>query len=254
MTFFFKRNKIVLDCFTDRADVLKFSPIELASKHYPTWWKQLPKSYNTQNPALNNTLGAQPTMKGCPGLIETFQHGIIMPLWSDVVFHITDKECHWQFSDHMTTAQSHEPQQWAGFLPAHTGYFHVKIDSPWLFKTKEDIPWTYNQPTWNLNSIDSYTILPGVVSYKYQTTTNINMFIHPKFDHKFLIEAGQPIAHLIPITEKEIVIKNHLLSEDEYKKIRATYGITNKFEKNLAWHKKMIDKHEKPKCPFGFKS
>ena len=250
--FFFKRKKITLDCFTDRPDVCKYTPIEFANKHYPEWWKKLPKTYNTQNPNLNNTLGEQPTMKGCPGLIDNFQYGVVLPLWSDIAIHITHRECNWQFSDHITPAQSHDPNQWVGFLPLERGQFHIKLESPWFFKTKDDIHWTFSQPTWNMSTISDYTVLPGVVSYKYQITTNINMIIHPKQDHRFIIEAGQPIAHITPLSEREVIIKNHLIDTAEFNKMRFEYGTTNKFEKNLSWHKKMIDRNEKSKCPFHF--
>jgi hypothetical protein len=62
----------------------------------------------------------------------------------------------------------------------------------------------------------------------------------------FQIKAGQPLAHLIPLTEKKVSLKHHLITREEF---------DSKFRNNNVYlHSTKESKRLKSlnKCPFGF--
>jgi hypothetical protein len=70
--------------------------------------------------------------------------------------------------------------------------------------------------------------LPAVVNFKDQHATNLNYFFEYQKDESFIkIEPLTPLVMLHPLTEREIEIKNHLVSKHEYDHIRT--GIRNFF-------------------------
>ena len=72
------------------------------------------------------------------------------------------------------------------------------------------------------------------------------MFIKKR--NKVEFKAGEPLVHLIPISEKQVEIKTHLVSVDEILKMvprPTTYA--NRYN----FFKKSMESETK-KCPFGF--
>ena len=50
----------------------------------------------------------------------------------------------------------------------------------------------------------------------------------------FTIKATKPLVHLIPLTEKKVVVKNHIVSNQEYRQIQNKYKkvfFTNNYKK-----------------------
>jgi hypothetical protein len=251
--FLFKKKEIVVDCFTYEPlihDACKISP---AKKFLPDWYKKLPTSFSKIVP---NSLGIeveQSTIRRCPGVNNLFGSGFMIPLWSDLKIKSTETE--WKhvfsFEPDGTGIESHPKTQYG---PVFDLYFHLKIQSPWMFKEKTGVHFTWLQPTWNLvNHMQELVIVPAVTEFKYQNATNINLFI-PKNDNEIFIKAGTPLVHLIPLSEDQIIIKNHLVSRDEYVKIAHSRGPALTFTNKYRNIKNIIQREEKEqkKCPFGF--
>ena len=129
-------------------------------------------------------------------------------------------------------------------------YGHLKIESPWHINCKSDTKFYWTIPFWN-HAIDiPYHVLPGMLEFKYNHGININIMINLQKDFMYTIKAYTPMAHMIPVSDKELVIKHHLVSKEEFynlssKNIRPIF--TNRYEV----HKNIIDKQES-KCPFSF--
>ena len=73
----------------------------------------------------------------------------------------------------------------------------------------------------------------------------------PKNDNEFVINIGQPLVQLIPITEKKLNFKNHLIDKNEYDKIH----ISSEKWSFYGWRKVLqLRKRNKERgtCPFGF--
>ena len=234
MIFLFKKPKLVLDCFTDRPDVFNFSKIDYAYKFYPEWWKQTPKSY-----ILN--FYEQSTIKRCRGIIDTYKHGLMVPLWCDLSINVENKKYRWQFSDYKTDADIHESKQWEAFVNPDN-YGHLKIQSPWYIKCKTDTKFYWIQPFWNYPLDTPYYILPGILDFKYNNSANINIMLDLQKNYTHTIKAYTPMAHMVPISDKEIIIKHHLIDTKEYYNLHS--NVTATFTKSYLIHKKNIDNQE----------
>jgi hypothetical protein len=103
-------------------------------------------------------------------------------------------------------------------------------------------------------------LLPAVVNYKYQHSTNINfLFERRDTEQKIKIMPLTPLVMLHPQTDKNIVIKHHLVSVEEIENLNR--GILQMFfhksleQKASVYNKKknIIDQQESrsnKKCPF----
>jgi hypothetical protein len=241
MIFLFKKSKLVIDCFTHRPDVFNFSKIDYAHKFYPEWWKQTPKS------VINNFYEIS-TLKKCRGIIDNYKYGAMVPLWSDLAFNVKNKQYQWQFSDFKTNGDTHPPKQWDMYADP-TNYGHLKIESPWRINCKSDTKFYWTLPFWN-HAIDiPYHVIPGMVEFKYNHGININIMINLQKDFMHTIKAYTPMAHMIPVSDKELVIKHHLISEEEFSNQVANTTLT--FMNKYQTHKNNVDKQES-KCPFNF--
>jgi hypothetical protein len=237
MIFKFPQKKIVLDCFTDSEITIKAAPVDFAIKHMPDWWKELSPSYMTNvNPAG--------TMKSCMGLVDFYKYSVAIPMWSDLAISIQNKQYQWAFSDGLTNAQIHRLNVEAtGFMPE--GYGHLKMISPWIFSCKEDIKWIWSTPTYSLHENPDIYILPGVLNYRHQNSTNINMLFDIRKDKKMLIKLGCPLVLITPMSDRKVEIVRHLITRAEYdNKVRNNLSFTRKYDRI----KELTEKFSS--CPF----
>jgi len=241
--FFFKPKKIVLDCFTNNASAYEYSKPDHARKFIPDWWKKLPNSSNTF-PA--DKIG---TMKGCFGFTEMYNRGFMLPLWSDLNIVKVNGQMHWQFADYNTVGTSHPAVQMGEYYDTEK-YQHLKIHSPWFLKEKEGVLFHVSQAFWNVQPFGDYVITPGLVEFKYQSGTNINMFILKSISD-LLIEFTTPMLHYVPLDDRRIELKYHLLTDSEFSLI-VNAGSPNTFEFHYRKKKKLMQDREKSKCPFSF--
>jgi len=206
MIFFFKKKKLVLNCVTDRQDVATYAPIKHAHAFYPDWWKTLPKTYQVPDVAADIA-----TMKLCVGMRDLFQHGFIMPMWSDLnvdIGEIGTDYYRYQFADTSSVIQEHPAQQRVGFADNNL-YQHLKIASPWRLQCEEDVPFIWLEPTWNKQNLTQYTFLPAVLEYKYQHATHINLLFtrNVQGTSRVTFSFREPLVHVTPITERELDIR-----------------------------------------------
>ena len=241
MIFLFKKPKIVLDCFTYKNDIYSHHKIDTANKYYPKWWLDTPKSYTER-------FFKKSTIKKCRAIIDNYSYGFIIPLWSELAINITDNNYEWQFADCITNAEIHDSQQWNKF--ANPNYFgHMKIFNPWAIFTNKDIKFNWIKPFWN-HSLDSrYHIPEGIVDFKYNHATHINLFLDRRIKGNYLIPVDTPMVHLIPMTEKEVILKHHIIEHKEWN--TKVFREKDTFQNTYNIHKaKMIKKESK--CPFSF--
>jgi len=173
-------------------------------------------------------------------------------MWTEFIIDVRGKEHGyvWQFADHKTKADYHAEYQYENFIDT-SEYNHLKILSPWRFKTKKSIKWSWASPVWNFKVLDDLTVLPAVTNYRYNYGTDINLIFNIARARQIVIEANTPLVHLIPLSDKKIKIHNHLLTESEYKKIYSTENLEAYLHSR---HRKNIKDIEKlnVRCPFGF--
>jgi hypothetical protein len=220
---FKKKSKITLDCFCALDYAYDYTPIDHGYKFFPEWWRDTPADTNN---------GKTLTIKNCIGVIEFYKKAVVIPSWFEMDLkiyteHDLEKRYYSYESSNQQTVddQSHHQSQFDKFSLSN-GH-NMKLTSPWHFRTKESLQWTWTQPTWNMrNNLENLILLPAVVNYKYQHSTNINFFIITQSQEKnAYISPNTPLVVLHPMTEKEIEIKNHLVDEKEFKRLQNIDGL-----------------------------
>jgi hypothetical protein len=248
-TFFHRKKKVILDCFTDNKMAHGVTPIVRAIKTIPDWWKSLPKTYN-EEPI--KAFHDKPTMKNCAGFVELYKRGFVIESWGDFSFQVSsDHTYNWKCSNpYLSGVDGHSPTQYGLSFKRHE---HAKLVSPWMFRCDKNHYFMFSPATWSLDNYD-FHILPGVVEYHYQNSTSINMMIPIKQEkYSFDILAGMPLVHIIPLNDScSYEIRNHHVSTEELNKIRnntAVYGHNsyNRMKKLLIRN----EERSKSKCPFG---
>lgn len=241
--FLFKNRKIHVDCFTNIGIYATDNPIQKASEFIPNWWKNLKATVDLKD--SNGIVIPAPTMKSCMGFIDLYRSGFIIPMWSDLYFKIENNNFSYQFSSKMGSIAHHSPFQ---YNYAYKHLVHFKIEVPWFFKEKTGVKFSVSSCIWTmLEKMPKISLLSGVVDFKYQPSCNINGFSSLENQpYQYNIEAGTPMLHLIPFSEKEVVPHIHTLSIEEYQKMlhrmqpykSLRWGLSRKKllkQKNSSW-------------------
>lgn len=250
--FFFRKKKVILDAFTAMPLLTEMAPIQPIKKFLPQWWKDLPKSVDVKR-GDHQISTPRGTLKICDGFLDYNKTGFIIPFWSDLKI-ATSKNGKWTYaypSEQSYPIVDHPADQYGSNF---SNYINMKIISPWIFEEKTGINFFWSSPTWHMKQHwGKLNILPATLNYKFHNSTNIPMFV-PKEDSVIEINHGEPMIHLIPLTEKEVEVKMHQISHDEFVE-RSNGGRFNRmFVGSYKAHKKVaLENETASKCPFGFK-
>ena len=235
---------VILNCYTDKSYVSEYAPIDYSNKFLPEWWKDLSKTVESEYKGLE-----MPTMKTCEGFIAQYKNSITIPAWSDFALQVYSEGTighNWVFSDGLSKAEEHPDKQRGLYLPP-TRYQHIKLVVPWVLTCYEEIDWQMLGSTWNFNKPEELLIPPGIINFKYQFGANINLFVKKDETQKVVrIDHGQPLVQLVPLTERKVELRRHLLTTEQYQKmLQMRTGI--KFAGTYRRVKNIL----KGKCPFG---
>jgi len=241
MNFFIKKSKIIIDCFTDNLNAAEYFPIKESNNFYPDWWKNLSKTNVVQEPSGIEV--AKSTMKSCDGFIALFQKGFMIPLWSDLVVETQSNGFRYTFADELSGMGSHDYDQMS---TEFMSYVHFKILSPWYLKETKGVQFLFTQPSYNqIKTLVDWHILPGVVDFKYQHATNIN-FIAPR-GKRIHLNAGHPVAHLIPLSDKDVDLRIHIIDPTNIEDLKIKNNYYPFFRGSYKKIKKIVDEKT---CPF----
>ena len=237
----FGKKDIVLDCYTSNPFAYNFAKINYGYHYIPKWWKE------THKRTLDDKW---PTVKQCPGLINHYKRSIIIPLWTDLKFILyakgEEESFEWITSHTEFTCENHSQDQFEGF--ARQDGQNLKIVSPWYVRCRESVQFVTSQPSWSQrDTIFNLHLLPGVLDFKTQSSTNMNYFFERKDNRvEINIEPLTPMMMLHPMTDRNVIIKHHYVPDDWIFKMMATdFGMFNdkKNRSNIYKKKKnLIDK------------
>jgi hypothetical protein len=162
-------------------------------------------------------------MKTCVGMYDYYNKSIVLPLWCDLQIKCDNNGAYcWQFSDGVSKAETHDPKQFHGFVDS-TKYGHLKLCSPWSFKTKTSLDWLVTDPIYNRQEHKNYFLTQGLLNFKHQSTTNLQLFLDISTAKSYLIPFGSTFL-FTPLTDKKVVVRRHLVTELEYN--RATSKVS----------------------------
>jgi hypothetical protein len=251
MFFWHKRSTITLDCFTYLESIALNYPIARAGKFYPEELNDIPKTITkklSSNPHSNITTDIL-TIKNCNGLSDLYRNGIVIPAWDSFDIEVLG-ENNFLINNLSGTVkcEHHFRHQYNNEI--YKGYGHVKFISPWYIKETTGVKFVWMHPIWNRSdNVSDISILPAILDYKKQHSTNVNAFI--KLGKIVSYNAGDPLAHMIPMSEKKIKINIHVLSTEEWMKEK----IQIEHYAQLPNHRNLVTPNflnTKKKCPFGF--
>jgi len=245
MIFFFKKPKLHIDAFIseDFKTTYELAPIDYARKFYPDWWRKLEKpdiDYKTLKKSTNAKL--------CASIIDTYKKGIIIPMWCDFVFKMNSNGSKTEmYANDSASMEGHTLVQRKGFRENLLQFKHV---SPWVLKSEKNVFFNFNPDFMNLNRND-FELIPGMLEFYNNHGTNINFFVERK-EQEFSINFGDPLIHIVPLSERELVLTNHLITVDEHKKIMKNTKISfgPDYLMRRKYSKRQTD--QESKCPFGF--
>jgi len=253
MNFWFKRSKIVLDCFTADEFSYNYCRVDKAVKFYPDWWLKLSLPDKNIN------------MRSCRGFLSLYKESFILPFWSTLKMEISnDKIKRFNFTlaesnpwavDPSKVAEAHGVDQYNGFVRPEDNYQHIKIKASWRIKTKSDINFFYSDPLWNRSNINAYSVLPGVVDFKINNDLHTNIMIQYKpYSQVLQFNPGDPMAMITPMTEKEVELRYHLVPP--WIRVDTSSRFLPSKDVNLYTLKKnlndKVEKNNTSACPFGF--
>ena len=256
-SFFHRTPKVHVDCFTCDAYLYESVPNVLSHKTYPQWWLDLPlkkKMFDIDTLEKNGhpldlskgTIEEYHNMKNCYGFLEFYKKGFVLESWADLLVK-TDEEGFSHIYSNGQCPDSHPiGQRGKGFR----NYHHMKLLNPWIYKEKSGVKFLLAPAVWNHEEYD-FVIPTGVVDFKSTVSTlNINMFLR-KRKQEIFVPVGMPLVHMIPLTEKKLTIKNHLVTKAEHEKLHRYIGGKSFF----GW-RTVVDldsrnkKREAIKCPY----
>ena len=212
MFFFCRRKEITLDAYTCRPDVFKYTPIASAKSHRPRWVSALPTHIEVE-PGLDQ----YSTIKRCTGLNDYFSQGFIIPMWSDLRVRTTCEGLQYQFADLTSSCDFHRKELSSGYM-TRENYGHCQIQTPWALKCNKNINFLFSKVEWYFDQLGKIYIPSGVVRYVHQSSAAINAFF-PANNEIIEISQGQPLMHLLPLSDKKVTLKTHLVTEPEFDKI-----------------------------------
>lgn len=230
---FWKRKKIVVDAFTMN-EMIASTPIDSTAKYLPDWYKSL-KNKRLHQDELG-LLVETGTFKNCVGFLDTMKRSFTLPMWADLVLRVNNDDSYtfkYPGGGYNYDVSQHGREH---LNNAFSSMVHVKIGSPWLLKEKTEVYFSVSQATWSFNNFGGDCLIaPGVVNYKHQHSTHINMFL--KGGKQYNFAHRQAMLYIHPLTEDEVEIKTHVIEEKEYNKMRGMWPTFRNGYKNYKTNK-----------------
>lgn len=245
---FFHRSPVInIDCFTSLTNAHEFAPILAANRGKPEWIDKVsnPKFEYYRNPHTNQLEYTKPNVKTCQGFLDLFNRGFILYNWSDYFIQV-DEERGYDYHVKMGQPPVHHDE--SQYAPGFSNSYVMKLLSPWIARTKEDVTFAVVGNDWHINH-NNYRLVPGVLNFYTQCCTNVFMTF-PRKNAEFLIPMGEPFYHYIPLTEKKSKLHIHLVSDAEYQKQYISSRSTVYGWKKVRALKKSLSKRTESKCPF----
>jgi len=248
---------VYLDCYTLNPQAYNVAQLRPANKFRPEWWDKLPPYVEQQvSGAPQGMVFPANTMKFCAGLQDFYKNSFCLPMWTELLLNIgpegTDTYT-WKFADSQSELSVHPQHQRGRFMDAFR-YQHAKLIGPWRIRCSEDVNFLMCDPFWNDGDDPERPIIPpGVVNFKYQIGTNINLFFrrHSTEIKRIALKFNYPLVFLVPLTERKVIIRHHLVGLTEMRKITALSTAFN--ARYYQGRKFMMDREKEAKCPMKSK-
>jgi hypothetical protein len=220
--------------------------LSLAKKHIPQWYKDVPASgYSSIQPSfdsdgnpINTKFSPSRNVKLCMPFFDSLVSGYTIELWCDIyVSNGVDgkKEIKWK-NNADTPVKERNPE--SDMFPTPSGYSksHFVWILPYSFQTPKGYSLLLTHP---LNRLDLPFISLSGIADAEQILSSGNYPFFIKEDFEGIIEAGTPIAQIIPIKienwkkDRDISLRK----SNDLEVIKSSSKFFNYYKKN-RWIKK----------------
>ena len=231
-----KDNEIIF--WTNAKGLPDIVPIR-ESKHFiPEWFKKAPAF-----PAGVNKLTTLPTVKRCPGFIDFFKMGYVLPGCDFYLKIEEDKFFVKTPGENAFPAGFHPSNQFIDHLPEHAKK-NVKLvfkpDCPWRVKTPKGVKMLQLPMSYHFNP--DFYVLTGVLDTYIEHQFNPQIIFNRTGE--FLIKRGTPLAMYIPmITNQFDVVIREEIKEDADAFGKHVYAITSVFNNKFREYEKIEKCH-----------
>lgn len=235
-------NSITVDLYTDDKHAYDMFRPDHSKKFIPNWWKKLPTSRPDTHQHIHLDGLEVAGMKTCPAIIGYMKKGFIIPSPASITIQkfMDGKVAFDILPEKYSQPLSHTAEDYKDHKP---GYQHIKLPLPWRIKTNESIEWIWSQPQWHQKNPLSHWSSPGVIDFKYTHIADYNLFLNS--GNRFSITPGEPVAQLIPLTDKDIKLKYHLVTTEEFHRLDNYKGWRiNNFKERLRIYKEKGNDYE----------
>lgn len=222
MDFMFFKDKEIISFVSD---VPGLSSIEECRpkpsiKYLPNWFSQMPRV-----DIENNTS----TIKQCPGLIDYFSKGFVVPMWSDTTLNYSAETNSWVVNSGAASGMFGESMKWdvhsqPQFLQ-HANHFFLDKQATFIFKAIS--PWrVITKPGWSVYQLplfyhfdQNFSVMPGVIDTDVHHEIN-QQVIYFGNNENVTIKRGTPLALYIPFERKKVSFS----IRDQNKKDKARFA------------------------------
>lgn len=192
---------IKLDCYTYFPNVYK--DFKLKQKSLPNWITDKTKELDY--------------------FTNIYKNNINVPLWSDmtlqvdnsgeVVYELTEDD---KYKHKLTNIVSKTYYNELMF----SNVILLELKSPWLIKSDSDTMFHYTTILWNhIKSVDKFWFLNKAFSFKEPKQIDLTFMITMKAGRQGIAK-GTEVMQLVPMSHEPVEINHHLISPEEYEKIK----------------------------------
>jgi hypothetical protein len=225
---FKKKEKIKVEAYSPSGELIDLIPIVLAKDCLPSWYFNLAKNQEEI-----------PTIRHCNGFKDLYNEGFIIRSWSDIDIQIKPNG---KFMyDVASRNELPNPIEQHNIALQATGawpdYINLKLVSPWWVRCNKVVKWAVIQPVWAQHDPAEYTLVPGILEFRYQHMTNLNLIFKVKPEpYTVHIKAGQPLAHVIPLFEDDWSLEVKFLEAGDWQRYfaRWTHSFGMVYQKTRA--------------------
>ena len=215
--------------WTDVKSLPEIEPISLGQNFIPEWFQNIPKHFPEELKKIDKG-----SIKNCPGFIEFFKVGYVMPLWCDLNLNVVkDGESSWESPDKRFIFDTHPNYQFLDHVPESIGKtikLVVKTLCPWHVKTPKGISMLWLPMLYHYDP--NFSALPGIIPTDRVYELNPQMLIYK--EGKTTISRGTPLGMFVPIRQEKFnLIVREATEEDSLLYSRYYYAILSKFTNRL---------------------
>lgn len=206
----FKKKETTLTAKTSKYGLVEMFPIVKAKDYQPAWTKDFPSTYEntSQCPVRNSITNRSSTINSCHGVRNLLDKGFLIRAWEDmsIVIYPDGKTSFVGAGSQNGGAEAHDKRQ----IPDCFGNKSiVKLKSPWSFFCDKTefvfLPAVYHNNLRTQGIADAIAVL----DFQYNSSTHVFIIAEPKSEpYEIFIKAGTPLAHLIPLTDRNVKLKN----------------------------------------------